>query len=75
MMRTSPAVGWSTPVNILRVVDFPAPFGPRNPTISPCRTLNDMPFTAATSIVLRKNQTFQRFLERMAALVRRIRFA
>ena len=31
----SPDVGFNVPVNILIVVVFPAPFGPRNPYISP----------------------------------------
>jgi hypothetical protein len=30
------------------VVDFPAPFGPRNPTISPGVTLNDTSRIAVT---------------------------
>src|SRR6056297_1624812 len=31
------------------VVDFPAPFGPRNPNTSPSSTDSDRPSTAATS--------------------------
>ena len=30
------------------VVDFPAPFGPMSPTISPGATLSDSPRTAGT---------------------------
>ena len=30
------------------VVDFPAPFGPMSPTISPGATLSESPRTAAT---------------------------
>ena len=30
-MRIVPDVGFSSPVRHLIVVDFPAPFGPRNP--------------------------------------------
>src|SRR5688572_30724539 len=36
--RPSPALGASSPVSILIVVVFPAPFGPRNPKISPSST-------------------------------------
>jgi hypothetical protein len=31
------------------VVDLPAPFGPRNPKISPAVTSKSMPLTASTS--------------------------
>jgi hypothetical protein len=34
------------PVIIRMVVDFPAPFGPRNPSTSPRSTENDTPSTA-----------------------------
>jgi hypothetical protein len=34
---------------MLMVVVLPAPFGPRKPNSSPCRTLNEMPATASTS--------------------------
>jgi hypothetical protein len=34
------------PVMILMVVVFPAPFGPRNPRISPFSTWNDIPSIA-----------------------------
>ena len=47
--RTSPAPGASRPRIILMVVDFPAPFGPRNPRISPGATSKEMPLTASTS--------------------------
>jgi hypothetical protein len=43
-----PAVGAMSPVSILRVVVFPAPFGPRNPKISPSCTSKSMPSTATT---------------------------
>ena len=35
---TIPLVGGMNPVIIFIVVDFPAPFGPRKPRISPCST-------------------------------------
>ena len=35
---TVPLVGGIKPVIIFIVVDFPAPLGPRNPSISPCST-------------------------------------
>src|ERR1700738_1652731 len=37
-MRAVPAVGKIIPINSLMVVDFPAPFGPRNPNTSPSWT-------------------------------------
>src|SRR5215469_14245116 len=45
----SPAVGSSRPVSILIVVDFPAPFGPRNPKNCPGATLNVTSSTAVKS--------------------------
>ena len=42
----SPDVGGIKQVIIFIVVVFPAPFGPRNPTISPFSTLNEMSSTA-----------------------------
>src|SRR5512137_578700 len=47
--RTSPPLGWSSPERTLRVVVFPAPFGPRNPTRSPAPTEKEMPSTAFTA--------------------------
>ena len=41
-----PYVGLSLAVIILNVVDFPAPFGPNNPNISPGLTPNEVPLTA-----------------------------
>jgi len=35
-------------VNILTVVDFPAPFGPRKPKTSPASTRRSTPLTAST---------------------------
>src|SRR6184192_4032949 len=46
---TRPPVGWSRPVSILSVVVFPAPFGPRKPTISPGSMRNVTSRTAWTS--------------------------
>src|ERR1043166_9258604 len=37
-------------VIIRRVVDFPAPLGPRNPTTSPRPTENEIPSTAVTPL-------------------------
>src|SRR5580704_10657209 len=44
-----PEVGPINPHRIRIVVDFPAPFGPRNPKISPCRTSIDTRSTATKS--------------------------
>src|SRR5579871_3279378 len=44
-----PAVGSSSVVSMRSVVVFPAPFGPRNPTISPAFTSRSTPRTASTS--------------------------
>ena len=41
------------PVNILIVVDFPAPFGPRYPTSSPGRMSKEMSLTAGTTVCCR----------------------
>ena len=46
--RARPAVGTSTPVSILIVVDLPAPFGPRKPTASPAAMVSVTPSTAVT---------------------------
>src|ERR1700724_114212 len=43
---TSPLVGLSRVVNILMVVVFPAPFGPRNAKISPAFTSKETSRTA-----------------------------
>jgi len=44
-----PAVGFNRVVSIRRVVVLPAPFGPRNETISPSATSRSTPLTACTS--------------------------
>ena len=44
--RTSPALGVSWPSTQLKRVDFPEPFGPIMPRISPSRTSNDTSSTA-----------------------------
>src|SRR5580698_732383 len=44
-----PDVGAISPHRMRIVVDFPAPFGPRNPKISPCRTSIDTLSTATKS--------------------------
>src|SRR5687768_15794265 len=44
-----PLVGASSPVSILMVVVLPAPFGPRNPKISPAFTAKLTAFTAVKS--------------------------
>src|SRR5438477_11372178 len=44
-----PPVGRASVHSILMVVDFPAPFGPRNPKVSPRATSNDTPATASIS--------------------------
>ena len=38
-----------TPVTVLRVVVFPAPFEPMIETHSPFRTSNETPFSASTA--------------------------
>src|SRR5271154_1254586 len=48
-MMMLPDVGSSNVVNILMVVDLPAPLGPRKATISPLATLNETPSTAVKS--------------------------
>jgi hypothetical protein len=45
---TDPALGASSPGIIRIVVDFPAPFGPRNPVTFPGGAVNDRPSTAVT---------------------------
>ena len=44
-----PDVGFSRVVNIMMVVLFPAPFGPKRPKISPGLTEKEMPSTATAS--------------------------
>ena len=53
-----PDVGTRMPVSILMVVDFPAPFGPRYPTISPSSMRREMSSTARVVIfcVLKKDR-------------------
>ena len=55
ILRTSKPATWATPdvgrmsvQRMLIVVDFPAPFGPRNPKISPALTSRSIPRTAST---------------------------
>ncbi len=43
-----PEVGGSSVVSIRRVVDLPAPFGPRKATSSPAATSMSTPLTAST---------------------------
>ena len=45
-MRAVPAVGIMKPASMRMVVDLPAPFGPRKPSTSPRRTVNDTLSTA-----------------------------
>src|SRR5580693_2896831 len=44
-----PEVGSARVHRILMVVDFPAPFGPRKPKVSPAATSKSMPLTASIS--------------------------
>src|SRR5262245_34264655 len=44
-----PDVAFASVHKILIVVDFPAPFGPRKPKVSPRLTVKSMPRTASTS--------------------------
>ena len=50
-----PEVGASSPVSILIVVDFPAPFGPRNPKKWPACTCRSMASTAVSAPNVRVN--------------------
>ena len=45
-MVTRPADGGVSPVIIRRVVDLPAPFGPRKPVMVPGRHVKEMSSTA-----------------------------
>src|SRR5579885_280203 len=47
--RTAPPLGTRIPVSILIVVDFPAPFGPIRPIISPRSIRNESSYTAFTT--------------------------
>ncbi len=47
---TVPEVGVRTPVMIFRIVDFPEPFVPMMPTVSPCQTVMDTSFRASFSV-------------------------
>lgn len=48
----APPVGASSVVSMRRVVVFPAPLGPRRPTISPAATVMSMERTASTGPAL-----------------------
>src|SRR5205085_10265979 len=45
-MRAVPSLGSRIPQSIRITVDFPEPFGPRNPKIDPLPTLNETSSTA-----------------------------
>src|SRR4051812_33655226 len=45
--KICPEVGWSSPANILTVVDLPDPFGPRYPVTCPGKTENETWSTTA----------------------------
>ena len=45
-----PVSGCASPISILIVVVFPAPFGPRKPKNDPWGTPNDNPSTACTPL-------------------------
>src|SRR5437773_7195523 len=68
LMTTRPDVGLSSPAMIRIVVVLPAPFGPRNPWISPGATSRLTPSTAVKAPYL-----FTRFSTRIIALPRRPR--
>src|SRR3954466_7925244 len=55
--RTSPLLAGKAPAMMLKVVLFPAPFGPITPRISPSRTSKSSPVTA-----VRPPKRFVRFL-------------
>ena len=48
LRRISPACDGIAPMIAFRVVDFPAPFGPISPTISPAVTPSERSRTAGT---------------------------
>ena len=48
-MKARPAVGRVRVVRMPMVVDFPAPFGPSNPKISPARISSAIPSSATAS--------------------------
>src|SRR5437762_2435348 len=47
--RISPRAGLMRPAIVLRSVDFPAPLGPRMPTISPASTRKSTPFNTSSA--------------------------
>jgi len=59
LIRICPSSGFSTPVIICRVVDFPAPFGPMKPVMEPSRTVQVrwstaflfLPYVLLTSLI------------------------
>src|SRR5580704_14423138 len=65
-----PEVGSSNPHSIRMVVDLPAPFGPRNPNISPRRTSR---FTRSTATKLPKRFTRSRISTALSGM--RLRFS
>ncbi|MNI57167.1 hypothetical protein D3C73_1122110 [compost metagenome] len=58
MMLHVPLSGTNMPLMILMVVDFPAPFGPIYPTISPGWMLNEISVNAWTSVCSRTINAF-----------------
>ena len=67
---TRPESAGRKPVTIFIVVDFPAPFGPRNPSTSPRRTEKLIPATASIG-----PKCLTRFSIRTSSLISRSRFA
>jgi len=57
-MNPRPRVGKMSPISILMVVVFPAPFGPTKPKISPSFTENVRSSTAVTRLPGRSSKTF-----------------
>ena len=47
-MSASPALGWTRPSAIRKVVVFPDPFGPSRPVTIPAGAVNDTSRTAVT---------------------------
>src|SRR5688572_18988442 len=64
---TLPEVAPRNPAMMRSVVDLPAPFGPRKPTISPFATLNETSLTATTvpkSLVRASTSIIERYVSR-----------
>jgi hypothetical protein len=64
-----PEVGGSSVVSMRRLVDLPAPFGPRKATSSPRCTCRSRSFTASTTVFLTVNVLVRPSAVRIGVLV------